>query len=181
MRLNTEGANPPNENTHFYNNIWSDPTGTMGAENPSRPNDFSDTPPDDTLSFTLSNNLYWNGSEPMPSDSNELINYNDDPHAVVDDPLLPDQAGMVMPRWDPITNQFAGGSTSIRQAFENLVFMYGVLDRKSPAINAAEAKYSSSEDILGNARPSGSDADMGACEYRAWFSMHGILFLLGFE
>jgi len=73
MRLNTEGSNPPNENIQFYNNIWSDPSGTMGAENPSRPNDFSDTPLDDTRSFTLSHNLYWNGTEPIPYDNGELI------------------------------------------------------------------------------------------------------------
>ena len=181
LRLNTEGSNPPNENIQFFNNIWSDPTGTMGAENPSRPNDFSDTPPDDTLSFTLSRNLYWNGPEQMPSNSNELINYSDDAHGIVGDPLLPDQAGIVMPRWDPNTNQFADGSTTIRQAFENLVLLYGALNLKSPAINAAEAENAPDEDILGKSRPRGSAFDIGAYEYRGRSSIQGLFILLDSE
>src|SRR5690606_13872913 len=60
MRLNVENPAVTNNNIHFYNNVWSDPTATMGAENPSRPNDFSDTPPADTAALTLDNNLYWN-------------------------------------------------------------------------------------------------------------------------
>lgn len=50
MRLNRERENLVNENIHFYNNIWSDPTNTMGAENAGRPNDFSDTPLADIVS-----------------------------------------------------------------------------------------------------------------------------------
>ena len=69
MRLNIEGDNRRiNENIRqaFYNNIWSDPTGTMGARSRSSnpaDNDFSDTPTDqtDNDSFELSHNLYWNG------------------------------------------------------------------------------------------------------------------------
>jgi hypothetical protein len=78
MRLNTEGSNPPNEDILFYSNVWSDPTGTMGARYPSDANDFSDTPPGQTLSFALDHNLYWNGGESIPYDGTELINYTDD-------------------------------------------------------------------------------------------------------
>ena len=66
MRLNTEGDNPSNDNISFYNNIWSDPTGTMGAKSPSDDNDFSDTPKEETLAYVLNTNLYWNGGKPFP-------------------------------------------------------------------------------------------------------------------
>ena len=101
MRLNNEGSNPPNENIQFYNNVWSDPAGTMGARYPSDTNDFSDTPLGQTLSFALDNNLYWNGGEDIPYDGGELINYTDDTDRVIGDPLLGDQTGLVLPHWNP--------------------------------------------------------------------------------
>ena len=168
MRLNTEDDNPPNENIQFYNNAWSDPTGTLGAMTPSDANDFSDTPLGQTLSFALDHNLYWNGGEDIPYDGGELINYTDDANRVVADPLLGDQAGLVLPRWDPGAGQFADGSTTIRQAFERLVALYGTPAEGSPAFDAADPNNTPADDILGHPRPAGLAPDVGAYEYQGY-------------
>jgi Protein of unknown function (DUF1565) len=168
MRLNTEGDNPPNDNILFYNNIWSDSTGTMGAENPSRPNDFSDTPEEETLAFALNTNLYWNGGQPIPSDGNEKINFTDDAGALISDPLLKGQTGLILPRWNPGENRFGDGSTTIRQAFVALVTQYGVLGAGSPALDRADPAHAPSHDILGNPRSLGAAIpDLGAHELQS--------------
>lgn len=153
MRLNREGDNPPNDNILFYNNIWSDPSATMGAENPGGSNDFSDTPEGETLSFVLDTNLYWNGGAPIPFDHQEKINYTDDPNGITGDPLLKGQTGMILPRWNPGEGRFADGSTTIRQAFEGLVALYGVPQEGSPALDRADPAHAPAHDILGNPRP----------------------------
>jgi hypothetical protein len=162
MRLNTEGQNDPNENVNFYNNIWSDPTGTMGAGS-SGGNDFSDTPFGETLSFILENNLYYNGVNPIPSDSGELVNYTDDPVSVIGDPVLPVQSGIVIPRWDESTGSFNDGSSTIRETFEKLVVLYGIPGTGSVAIDGADPANSPNDDILGNQRTDGFP-DIGAVE-----------------
>ena len=175
MRLNAEGDNPPNEDVYFYNNIWSDPTGTMGAIDSSDANDFSDTHPDDTLTFALDHNLYWNGGAGIPSDSGELINYSDDANPTIADPLLGEQAGLALPRWDHVAGQFGDGSTTIRQAFERLVALYGTPSAGSPAIDAADPANAPTDDILGNPRPIGLAPDAGAFEYQGYgFSLAAI-------
>ena len=163
MRLTQEGQNPANENIRFYNNIWSDPTGTMGAENASRPNDFSDTPRGETASWTLNNNLYWNGGQDIPTSASETINYTDDGVGLVADPQLPTLTNIVLPRWDEGAAQFADGSTTIRGVFERLVAQYGTPNQSSAVIDAANVAESPSDDILGNMRPNGA-ADIGAVE-----------------
>ena len=173
MRLNCEDSNPANDNILFYNNIWSDPTGTMGAENPTHPDDFSDTPITHTLYFALERNLYWNGGDVIPSDPGELVNYTDDAERILGDPLLGSQSGLVLPRWDPVASQFADGSTTIRQAFERLVMQYGTPTGGSPAIDAADAVHALNEDILGNPRPVGSGPDIGALEWRPALTLYG--------
>lgn len=163
MLIKTQDNNPNNSNITFYNNIWSDPTGTMGAQSPTDSNDFSDSPPAETDSFTLQNNLYWNGGTAVPSDPAELINYTDDSQAIIADPLLASQIGLIIPRWDENTGQFADGSASIQAAFINLVQTYGTLQTGSPAIDTANAAQSPAEDILQNPRPA-TLTDIGAYE-----------------
>ncbi len=163
MRLNQEGQNPANENIRFYNNIWSDPTGTMGAENASRPNDFADTPLGETASWTLDNNLYWNGGQAIPTSPSETINYTDDASRLVADPQLAPLTNVTLPRWDEGTARFADGSPTIRAAFARLVNLYGTPDEASVVVDAANPAENPGEDILGNARPSAAP-DVGAVE-----------------
>lgn len=162
MRLNVEGSNPANENIQFYNNIWSDPTGSMGQlADGSGALDFSDTPPADITSFTLANNLYFNGSSTLPDTSDDAINPSDDGSSVTADPQLPSLSGLVLPRWDP-SSGFADGSTSICAAHRTLVESYGTPAAGSAALDAADASQLPDDDILGN--PRGSTADLGAVE-----------------
>jgi len=164
MRLNIEGSNPVNENIQFVNNIWSDPSGSMGVSSPGGTSDFSDTPPSETATFTLDGNLYWNGEAAIPEDAGDLINSSDDTNRKIGDPLVGSQGNLVIPRWIEGQGRFADGSTTIRQAFARLVGRYGKPANGSPVIDAATGGASPSEDILGNRRPSGNGVDIGAVE-----------------
>jgi hypothetical protein len=158
MRLNREGDNPLNENIRFDNNIWSDPTGTMGSSG-SGNNDFSDTPQGETQSFVLNNNLYWNGGGVIPADGSELVNFTDDAGRVIVNPLLGGQGGLILPRWQG--DRFGGNFSSIKFVFADLVAKYGTPAAGSGALDAADSANSSPEDILGNVR---SNPDIGALE-----------------
>ena len=161
FRFNREGANPINDGIVLYNNIWSDSTGTMGATSPTGANDFSDTPPGHVQNGILSNNLYWNGGSALPEDSGETINPSDDTDAIVADPDLADLSTLVIPRWDADDRQFADGSLTLCEAFENLVQLYGTPGALS-VVDQANAGNAPSDDILGNAR--GANPDIGALE-----------------
>ena len=91
----------------------------------------------------------------------EKINYTDDPGAITGDPLLNGQTGLILPRWVQGENSFADGSTTIRQAFVNLVLQYGALVEGSPAVDRADPAQAPEHDILGNPR---SRYDLGAYE-----------------
>ena len=170
MRLNQEGSNPVLENINFYNNIWSDPTGTMGAESGqgANRNDFSDTPIGHTSSFAIDNNLYWNGPNAIPEDSGELVNYTDDSNRTVANPQLGTQVGLILPRWTG--SQFADGSSTIGEAFERLVTLYGTPPSGSAVIDNANAGNAPSDDILGNPR---NTPDIGAVEFVPQLQLSG--------
>ncbi len=162
MRLNREGGNPANQNIHFYNNIWSDPTATMGSSGGGNQNDFSDTPSGHTTSFILDHNLYWNGGQPIPADSGETINFIDDANAVTGDPLLAAQSNVILPRLNQATNLFEDGSTSVTQVHLRLVTTYGAISTGSAALDQADPANAPAEDILGQTR---DQADIGAYEF----------------
>jgi hypothetical protein len=155
-RIFTYGDNAPtNDRIHLHNNIWADPSGTM-SDTFNRGNN--------TTNLTFDNNLFWNASNPFPTSSESIIEVSDDANRVVGDPLLGDQTGLVLPRWDPGSGQFADGSATIRQVFERLVTLYGTLPENSPAVNAADPAHMPAEDILGRPRPAGGAPDIGAYE-----------------
>lgn len=158
-RLLAAPANPANENLSFSNNIYADPTGTMGSEAFSGV-DLFDAPAGQTASAVLDNNLFFNGGNPIPEDNGQALRFSDDANARVGDPLLPDPSTLVAPVWDGQT--FADGSTSVREAFESLALLFGLPGAGSPAIDGANLTTASSDDLLGNAR--GVTPDLGALE-----------------
>jgi hypothetical protein len=155
FRIVTVGSSPASDGIHIHNNIWSDPTGTMGDT-------FNRGGA--TVNLSFDNNLYWNDGNPFPTSSESLVEVSDDAGAIVADPLLPSSATAVLPRWNAGTGTFADGSTSIAEVFENLVLDYGVPAAGSAAIGAADPANMPLDDILGNARSEGGAPDVGAFE-----------------
>ena len=158
-RLITGGSNMPNANLVFTQNVWSDPTGTMGSEAFSGV-DLFDAPAGQTASALLEANLYFNGGNAIPADSGQALRFADDASPIVGDPLLADNAALIPPTWTG--SQFADGSTTIREVFLRLVETYGTPAAGSPVIDAGDPLLSSPEDILGRLR--GGAPDLGAVE-----------------
>jgi hypothetical protein len=154
MRLNQEGDNPVVTGIAFYNNLWSDPTGTMG--------DFTDTIPGEVANITLRRNGYWNGGNPIPQEGGDAINYTQDTEPRIGDPQLPAQTSVNTPAWNTALGQFDGGFTTIRAAFVDLVERYGQPAEDGNGIDQADASQMPADDILG--RPRGLTPDLGAYE-----------------
>jgi hypothetical protein len=163
MRLSRADKNPSNENIYFHNNIWSDPTGTMGVFKKSNGDLFAEAQPSSAKAVDLRNNLYWNDEEHIPWDDNQLVNYTDDPQRILANPWLPDLGDITTPDWLAEEGRFADGSMTIRDVFESLVFAYGRPVQGGGALNAAEPELSATEDILARPRTDGAP-DVGAYE-----------------
>lgn len=160
MWVSLKDENRVNRNIAFVNNIWSDPTGTMGASQGTG-NKYSNGSSDQTEGLLLNNNLYWNGERNVPS--GDLVSpRREDTNGVFADPLLnEDQQGVVLPRWNG--ESFLSGSTSIRHEFIRLVEVYGKTSAGSPVIDVANPEYVPTDDILG--QPRVGTPDIGAYEY----------------
>ena len=152
FRIIQRGSNLQNQNISFYNNIWSDPTGTMRK--------FSSGESSMTSGLALDNNLYWNSGASIPS--GDLISPTADAHRIMADPELnSNQTGAIFPRWDG--SKFTSGNTSIRQEFVRLVNLYGAIPDSSVAIDKANPALAPLTDILGQTR--GTQPDLGSYEY----------------
>jgi hypothetical protein len=165
--MRAEVANPSYTNRSFeiYNNIWSDPTGTMGAENPGDENDFSITPENSIKAFVMSNDLYWNGPNPVPNDPTDTVRFTADLKAYLEDPLLPAiPIDILLPRLDPNSGLIGGQFHTIREAFIYLVQTYGTPAPNSPVIGRADPQHAPVDDILGKLRQSFGAPDLGALE-----------------
>lgn len=163
FRVYTKGENPQNERVVFANNIWSDPTGTMGADGAGSDNNFSGGDAGDTTGLLLLDNLYWNGGAEVPAGgvASPLV---DDPRRVVADPLLrAEQHDVVEPHWTQ--THFTSGAASIREEFVRLVMSHGQIGPDSPAVDRGVQEFAPADDILG--RPRDGEPDLGALEVSA--------------
>ena len=160
FRVDQKGSNPQNQNIYFYNNIWSDPTGTMGADLSKEGNIFSRGEPSEVSNLILDNNLYGNGPKLVPP--GEVASpLQDDARRVVANPLLnTHQEEIVLPRWNG--SAFLSGNLSIRQEFVRLVELYGKIPVYSPAIGRADPALMPPDDILSH--PRSASPDLGAYE-----------------
>lgn len=148
--LTTSGDNPDNENVVFANNIWSSPGGAMDK--------ISTGDSGVTQGLRLTNNLYWNGGQPIPAgDAGGLA---DDEDPVVANPRLPAVDGVILPVWTG--NSFVSGATSIRSEFVRLALRYTEPASNSPVIDRADPALASSIDVVGGRRD--SSPDIGARE-----------------
>lgn len=150
MRLNQEGSNPQNQNIFFYNNIWSDASGTM--------DDFSDGAPSESQNVVLDNNLYYNGGSAIPA--GDVLNVSDDANAVIGNPDFASHSGLILPRWNEAAGQFLSGTLTIRDEFLRLVSLYAIPLSAGPAMDSADPANAPADDITGNTRD--ASPDMGA-------------------
>jgi hypothetical protein len=150
FRLGTYADGPAPVRIFVYNNIFSDPTSTMG--------ELVATFGNGDIGATVFNrNLYWNGDGVAPG--------TNDPAPLEANPLLAtDQSGTIVPVWDVANRRFASGSRTVREEFERLVRTYGAISVGSPASNAAVVDRMPTEDILG--LPRDGTPDLGAFEIR---------------
>jgi hypothetical protein len=149
-QINIKDQNPKNNDILLCNNIWSDPTGSMGSLGDGDTNEFAGGDPANSLNLVLDNNLYWNGGKKLPN-GDLLSPLKDDAHRFIADPgLVTDFDNLVLPLWNGST--FPDGNTSIRNEFLYISRKYGSPSSYSPAFRNASRGCAPKDDIFGQAR-----------------------------
>ena len=148
--VGTRDGSPPSENVRFMANVFAATGGGMSS--------LIESPNNLVTSGSMSGNLYWNGGDPIPEISGDRFNYTTDADRIVADPQLTTRS-VVLPRWTG--SGFAGGHTTIREAFVAYVNRHATPASGSPVVDSAGTE-ATSHDILGN--PRGSTPDIGAVE-----------------
>jgi hypothetical protein len=158
LRIGTEGSNPAVSGFDIRNNIFSDPTGTMGSR---LINSYGLV---DTASITLATNLYFNAGAALPS-TGSVLPTADATRVVADPGLTWNVSGLVLPRWNTATKTFPSGSKTIADEHRRLVLAFAALPASSPAVGAADPNDMPVDDVLGFARD--AKPDIGAYEVGA--------------
>jgi hypothetical protein len=152
IRINQEKNNKKPTNINLYNNIWSDPTGTMGQGAYENNLDFSDTLFYQLGQFTLNNNHYWNNGNELPYSILDKINPSSDDNKTISNPHLGDNKKLISPTWNSITKSFDDGSFDIRSVFLRLVSFYGIPYSLKTYNHTKNVNIKPEFDILGNKR-----------------------------
>jgi hypothetical protein len=152
IRVTQEQNNKKPTNINLYNNIWSDPTGTMGQGAYQYTSDFSDTLLHQLNDFTLSNNLYWNNGVDLPYSFFDKINPSTDKNQLINNPQLVDNKQLITPVWNTTNNLFEDGSFEIREVFLRLVNFYGIPNLGHNKVPPKVIPYFPKDDILGRLR-----------------------------
>tara|TARA_R110001599_G_scaffold349046_1_gene576839 strand:+ start:2322 stop:3731 length:1410 start_codon:yes stop_codon:yes gene_type:complete len=152
LRANRENKNQINDNIELFNNIWADPTGTMGQGEYESTVDFSDTLPNQVERFILHNNLVFNGGLELPYSLWDKINPKDDIKLTNQDPMFRNTTTLVSPVWQANKSIFADGSFTIRNAFLRIVLLYGVPENIKAITQVIDNSEIPSKDILGKKR-----------------------------
>lgn len=162
VRFLRDSNNQANQNIVLSNNIWSDPTGSLGTEGFVGADVF-EALANSTQAITLNNNLYYNGGSQIPSDTAQQVNVGQDNSALIGDPLLPEQSNIVLPVFNG--SGFASGEENIRQVFLNLAERFARPQANSMALNQADPSNAAADDLLGVRRT--GNPDVGAYEIDA--------------
>jgi hypothetical protein len=152
-----KGANPTNERIVLANNIYSDPTGSLGAKPGETSGQFSVGDPASVVGLVLDSNMYWNDGGPLPP--GDVISPDDDVRALVADPGLNAEMPASIPTvWTGVS--FASGAATVSAEFGRIV--EGWARPGGVVAGHARPDLAPADDIFGNLR--GPAPSIGAVE-----------------